>query len=116
MNNKGQSLVAFIIVLPLILFILGVVIELGYIGYEKNRIMSVTKSIIANAIEEDKKNDIIILYDKNDIKVDDLKVNFDKGVLITGKVKVTGILGKEHEININILGYKKNNKMYYEKG
>ena len=120
-NNKGQSLVTFIMILPLILIVFGIVIELGMISYHKIRITSVTKSIIANSIEDTKKNDIIMLYDKNDIKVDSIDIDTTSGVQINLVSSIDSfigdIIGKDsYQIKVNIKGYKKDNKIYYEKG
>lgn len=121
LNKNGQSLITFIIILPVILIMLGIVIELGLINYHKTKIISVTKTIIANSIEDAKKDDIILLYDKNDIKVDDLVVDSSSGVRIRFITKIDSflgdIIGKEnYVVNIDIKGNKENNKVYYEKG
>ena len=38
MNNKGQTLVTFIIILPILLIILALVVDLGFIYIEKRNI------------------------------------------------------------------------------
>ena len=38
MNNKGQSLVVFIIILPILLMILTLIIDLGFMHIEKRNI------------------------------------------------------------------------------
>lgn len=120
-NNKGQSLVTFIIVLPLILVIFGMLIELSLISYHKTKIISVTKSIIANSIEDAQKDDIIMLYDKNDIKVDDIDVDTTSGLEIKLVSSIESFIGNiigndSYQIEVNIKGYQKDNKIYYEKG
>lgn len=121
LNNKGQSLVMFIIVLPLLLIILGTTIEYSLLTYNKNKIASVTKTIIANCIDRCEKDDIILLYNKNDIKVDNVAIDVSDGLQINLKTSVNSyfgnIIGKEsYDINIKIKGYLKKEKIYYEKG
>ena len=121
LNKKGQSLVTFIIIMPLVLILLGMIIELSLITYYKARTISITKSIIANCIEDGQKNDIIMLYDKNDINVKDIDVNTTKGLEIKLVSSIDSFLGSvigtdSYKLEINIKGYQKDNKIYYEKG
>jgi len=51
MNKHGQTLVTFVILLPVIFLLIGYIIEISIIGYHKSKINSVTKSIIANCID-----------------------------------------------------------------
>ena len=39
MNNKGQVLVLFVIILPIIIFILFIVVDIGNIYLKKNEIL-----------------------------------------------------------------------------
>ncbi|MBE6155736.1 MAG: hypothetical protein E7164_03160 [Firmicutes bacterium] len=116
LNKHGQSLVTFIILLPLILLLFGLGIEKAYVSYQKNKLISVTKSIIANSIEEKDKNDIILLYDKNDIGVSNLVIDGSYGLKVSFVSNVDSFLGKKYEVKISILGYEENGKIYYKKG
>lgn len=121
MNNKGQSLVMFILLLPIIIMLFGYLIEISIIAYTKVKVSSVTKSIIANCIDECEKDDIILLYDKNDITVDDLEVDNTSGFRISLKSSTKSFLGSligkdKYLIDIDIKGIKENNKIKYEKG
>ena len=121
MNKKGQSLITFVIILPIIILLFGMIIELSLITYHKRKIISVTKTIIANCIEEDKKNDIMELYDRNGIKVQDLEIDYTNGLHLMLTSNVESFLGEiigqdEYEIKVDLRGYQENNKIYYEKG
>lgn len=120
-NKKGQALVAFVIILPIIFLLLGMVIEFSLIAYHKSKITSVTKSIIANSIEDAQKDDIIMLYDKNGIDVIKLDLITGDGLSIDLEANVDSFLGdivgkNNYKIKIKIHGYQKDNKVYYEKG
>lgn len=52
MNNKGQSLVLFILVIPILLGIMVLVIDVGNAMYEKNKINSVIEMVIEYGLEE----------------------------------------------------------------
>ena len=52
MNNKGQALVEFVIILPIFIFMLLVIIDIGKILYNQN-------------ILESEMEDIVTLYKKN---------------------------------------------------
>lgn len=120
-NKKGQALVCFVIILPIILILFGYLIEVVIISYNKSKIVSVTKSIIANCIDDCEKNDIIILYKDNNIILEDIDVDRTLGLRIKLKTTVESnlgsIIGKDNYIlEVDIKGIKENNKIKYEKG
>ena len=72
-------------------------------------------------VENTIKDDIILLYNKNDIKVDNVAIDVSDGLQINLKTSANSyfgnIIGKEsYDINIKIKGYLKKEKIYYEKG
>ena len=66
MNKKGQALVEFVIILPLIVFMLLATIDIGKIFYTKN-------------VLENKLNDVVTMY-QNDKNIDAIKKNLNKDV------------------------------------
>jgi len=121
MNKHGQTLVTFVILLPVIFLLIGYIIEISIIGYHKSKINSVTKSIIANCIDECEKDDIILLYDKNDIKIDNVNIYKASGLRVSFTSKVDSFLGSiigkdSYNIKFDIKEYHENNKIKYEKG
>lgn len=121
MNNKhGQVLITFVIMIPLLLLLIATLIELSVISYNKKRLYSLTKTIIASCIENPDKNDIIKLYNKNGIE-DDIEVILDDGLEIKFDHQLDSYLGKivgqdQYEITIDLIGKKENNKIIYTKG
>lgn len=120
MNNHGQSLVVFILLLPLILLAVGVIIEESIIYYNKYRLTSITKTILSSTIETNDKNDIINLYNKNGV-YEDFDISFDNGTEVKFTSKVNSFLGKiiskdYYEIDIDIKATKENNQIKFEKG
>ena len=103
MNNKGQALVEFVLILPIFILILFAVIDFGIIFYEKSSL-------------ENKSSDIIYLF-KNGTSVDEIKNIYHKDVIsitnddnnyifnITTSINLMTpgldrILGKPYKINV----------------
>lgn len=121
MNNRhGQVLITFVLMIPLILLLMGAVIELGMISYNKIRLNSITKSIIASCIENPEKNDIINLYSRNGIE-SDFDISTDDGLEISFNYQMDSFLGTivgkdKYDIKVDIIGKKIGDKITYSKG
>ena len=94
LNNKGQSLVLFVVIMPIILLMFVLVYDIGNAMYEKNKLSNVSYMVIDYALDNMDKvdeNDLIDLIDKNTnnlSSVSVLKVN----VTLTKTIK--GTFGK----------------------
>lgn len=80
LNNKGQSLVMFIIMIPLIIILLALVYDFGNIIYQKERLDNTAYMAISyglNNIDSISENDIVSLIRKNsdDANYIDVKIN-----------------------------------------
>ena len=104
LNNKGQTLIMFILLIPLILVIMALVIDTSFVYKEKIKFQSVTKTIMKTTYENKDATDfndkIINLYKKNGIDTNNIviKVNSDS-IVIKNQTKVKSIFG-------NIIGIK----------
>ena len=62
MNNRGQALVVFIIMIPIFFMLLGVVIDISYASYEKrkieNNIKYVARTSFDKRLDEEKIEDL----------------------------------------------------------
>lgn len=99
LNNKGQSLVLFVCILPVILMVLLLVFDMGKISEEKEKLNSINKLAINylkdNSVNPEtltKTEDLIIKNDSN-IKIIKLENANDK-VTISLNKEVTSTLGK----------------------
>lgn len=101
MNNKGQSLVLFVILIPLILILFVGLIDLGNIYIERRNI----DNTLNKAINYYKEGKNIEKFINNNIdNVEDIKiVNIDNDVEITIKVNNKGIF-KNNVIEITKKG------------
>lgn len=121
MNKKGQVLVLFIICIPIMITLFSYLIEVSYIAYNKHKIYSVIKTIIAKNYSNDNLFDIINMYKDNDIDVKGLKIDNSLGYNISFKTSIPSLLGKlinksSYDIDINITGVKENGKIKYQRG
>ena len=101
LNNKGQSLVIFVIVLPILLLFISYVFDVITINYERNRLNNIAVQIKdnVNTLTDD---EIVILVNKNDKEIDvDIKENEIK---LSKKIKgVFNKITKQEYYNINII-------------
>ena len=75
MNNKGQALVEFIIILPIMIFIMLAIVDYGNMGYTKNKLENITNEI-SNMYKNNETDEEINNYIKRNDK--DIVVNINK--------------------------------------
>lgn len=90
MKSKGQALVEFIILLPVIMMIIFIIIDFSNIFYQKNHLEGITNDVVEYKENGKDNNYITKKINDNSIKIkyskkeDSLKVNVTKKVkLIT---------------------------------
>jgi len=119
MNNKGQTLVIFVIVLPIILIIFTLIIDLGFMHVEKrnidNNVYTSVEYYLENINEEDVNKKTKNLLQKNINNIDNIIINetddyIEIGIVKTRKSVYSIILNKE-EINIKYKGFKEDKKI-----
>ena len=96
MNNKGQTLVVFIILLPFVLFFIFYVIDKSYLTYQKKELESVAEVICNYALDTTKtEEEINFLAHKNDSNIENIEVNYTvDGVDITLKKHENSLFSK----------------------
>ena len=115
MNSKGQVLVIFIILLPILLMIMSLIIDLGLLYIEKRNISNNLKDAIVyyldNIDKQDVKDNTILLLNKN---IDNIKIKIDENdeyIIINirkDRKGINNILKLNNEINITYKGNKIN--------
>ena len=102
MNNKGQALIFFVLILPLLLLLAAYIVDNTYIAYNTNKLNQINKLIVKDAvINKMTKEEIKEYEEKNDkdIKIDFMFVSSDK-VELTLKKEIKSlfgsIIGKDH--------------------
>lgn len=114
MNNKGQTLIFFVVFLPVLLIIFMFIIDLSIMNYEKNKLDNIAKECLEYKLDGKSDDKIIQLIQLND--------NTIKYEIYTNKI----ILTKEYnpiflkigsnEIKSVYTGYKLKNKEVIKKG
>lgn len=80
-KNKGQALVEFVIILPIIMMIIFVIIDFSNIFYQKNMLENVTNDIVTYKENKKSDNEISKVIDES------IKVTYtQKGENLTIKV------------------------------
>lgn len=112
MNKKGQTLILFVILLPILLLLLAFVVDTGFVLKEHTKLNSTTKSILKTTYENkneiDYKEKIKDLFLKNNLPIDNLSVLVEENaVVIENEYEKESIFGKI----VGIQSYKIKNKV-----
>lgn len=112
MNNKGQSLIIFVLILPVLLLLITLVFEIGNLNYSVNKYKKEIKQTIEyglNNLEKDNLEEILANLLKANIKGQiNIEINNQK-IKINVKDKI--IFKNKFDIDITYIGYKENNKI-----
>lgn len=121
MNNKGQTLVVFILILPLLLILGAFIVDNAYMTYKDIELENVTKDIIKIHLTKNELNDDKIknIYSKNNIPTKELKVIRNENTIkIENKYHADSIFGKiiglkSYEVSTSLTGELKDNKVIF---
>lgn len=81
-NNHGQTLVAFVLLIPIISILLFMVIDYGLMSYETRKVSNIMKSAIEYGLHNLDKNNVVD-------KMNDLIVkNIDEDTILNLEVKI----------------------------
>lgn len=118
MNNKGQTLVVFVILLPLLFILISFIVDNGFLALEKEKINNVVKDAINDCLKNNKSiEELTILINKN---IDDIKIkniSDDNGIWYLRVTKeFNGIIFKKnYSIDLSFKAYLENNKIIIKK-
>ena len=118
LNNKGQSLVMFILIIPILLMIMLLVIDIGNIIVNKTHLDNTNYIVIDYALEhledESLEDKVLKLINVNNGGGTETKIDItNEKILITTKKEVKGLLTNSIKIKTIISsyeGYLENNK------
>jgi hypothetical protein len=123
MNKRGQVTIVFITLLPILLMLLGIIIDMGYNYTEKRRVDNVIKDTITYGFEHilDEqpvlKDNMHNLMNKNisNIKSEEIIVE-DNYIKITINKETEGLFGRIlnkrlYQVNSSYYGYMENDKL-----
>jgi predicted PurR-regulated permease PerM len=119
MNNKGQTLVIFVIILPIMLIMLTLIVDLGFMCIEKrnieNNVCDSTKYYLENINDDDINNKVNKLLNKNIKNIDKLIINDEEDYIEIKVSKIRksiySIITNDIEISVIYKGYKEDNRI-----
>ena len=121
MNNKGQTLVIFIIILPLIILAMAFIVDTGLMIINKSKLDSTSKVIIDKYYDYEGDINLIVkeYLENNNIKYTNYSVRKDSNLAIEIESTIDSIFGKvinlkEYKIKSKITGYKVNDKIKFK--
>ena len=120
MNSKGQTLVIFIIILPVIILGVSYLVDTGLMYIGRSKLISTCKVIIDKYYDEEISDSKVEEYLKNnEIRYTNYKVSKDNNLSIEVESKIDSIFGnvvgiKEYEISVKVTGYKENDKIKFK--
>lgn len=122
MNDKGQSLVIFVILLPVILLLMAGIVDIGNFLVEKNSYENEVKSTINYGMKHlDEENIVQKLNDLLDSNIEGKKQISIENETIKIKVNATtkslfsDIIDFDYQIDISYIGYMDNDKIIIKK-
>jgi len=120
LNNKGQALVTFVLVMPILLLVMVLVIDIGNVIVEKQELDNVSKMVInygldnIDSINESNLIDLINLNTKDLSKIEVIIEN--KEIKITLEKNIKGIIGiSSYEVVSSYIGKTENNNKRIER-
>ena len=117
MNNKGQVLVLFVILLPVILLLLLITIEVGNIYLDKSKNQNIIKDIIRENLKETPNTEKINTLIDNNIKDIEEKTVFTSENELRMNIKQNKkLFGRKLKIEYKIKGIKENENIIISEG
>ena len=126
LGNKGQSLVIFVMLIPLFIMVGTFIIDIGFAKYNERKLNSISKEVITYGmkhIKDDPYNVMENLIKKNDNEITDYEIKIDvDNTKISLKVNKNSkgifgkIIGKElYKIKCSYVGFIKDENIVIEK-
>lgn len=120
MNNKGQTLVVFIIFIPVIILLMAFIVDTSLMYIAKSKLNDLSKTIIKEIYDiEDKNSKVEELLNVNEINYNnyDIEIN-DNKVKLSIEEEIDSVFGsmignESYTIKSEITGYKDNDKFKF---
>ena len=125
MNKKGQTLIAFVILIPALILLMAFVVDTVMVLKENTRLISTTKTILKTMYEEREtstfEEKIKNLYQKNNIPIENIKITVrNNKIFIENNYEIESIFGriigiKEYPLQIKMDATKTDEKIIINK-
>ena len=120
MNKRGQTLILFIILIPILLGFGAFIVDVSLVISKNVELKEVSKTIIKDVIDQPSEEKVNRLFLENHIPTDQLKVQIDDDEMrIQNEYKIESIFGaiigiKDYDIKVDIVGILENEKVIFE--
>ena len=125
MNNKGQSLISFVLIVPIILLILFMVYDIGNMVLLKGQLDNINYLVIDYGLDKlddiDLNNKLTEMINKNKDDIDKIEININDGeikILLEDKIEnKLSLINKFDVLDIksNYIGYIQDDKKIIRK-
>lgn len=120
-NSKGQTLVIFVLILPILLLLLALIWEIGNLSLTTNKYETTIKNAIEYGLNNQEKENLEVIL-TNLIKANvkgDVQIEIKNYIKINVKQKYdtlyNNLFNHKFDIDITYIGYKKNNQIIIKK-
>ena len=116
LNNKGQTLVLFVILIPIILILVGFITDIGLLALEKVKVDNTIKDVLKNSYGKEN-SEIITLLKKNDSDINIMGISNNDGILNIEIFKEYkgNIFKRKYDIHFKYKVYMENDKVIIRK-
>lgn len=121
MNKRGQTLIIFVMLIPVILTMAALVIDVGLLYYKKNEYTGIVEESIKEYFKDEDLTSALETLTLNGVSLDDVLVSAtDETISVTLDTKVDSIFGKvirinDYEIKIARVGTKDKERVIINK-
>lgn len=121
MNKRGQTLIIFVMLIPIILTMAALVIDVGFLYYKKNEYTGIVEESIKEYFKDEDLTSALETLTLNGVSLDDVLVSAtDEKISVTLDTKVDSIFGKvirinDYEIKIARVGTKDKERVIIKK-
>ncbi len=120
MNKRGQTLILFVILIPILLGMAAVVVDVGYLISKNVELKEVSKTILEEVMEDASVEKIKDLFLLNDIPVENLEVDIlNDQIHIQNEYEIDSIFGSiiglsTYQVRVDITGTKQDDQVIFE--
>lgn len=121
MNKRGQTLIIFVMLIPIILTMAALVIDVGLLYYKKNEYTGIVEESIKEYFKDEDLTSALETLTLNGVSLDDVLVSTtDETISVILDTKVDSIFGKvirinDYEIKIARVGTKDKERVIIKK-
>lgn len=120
MNRKGQTLILFVFFIPVIILLLALVVDIGYMNIEKNKYHGIMEEGMKQCITKHSLEALQSTFELNELRESDYQASYEGDIEVLIRKKIPSIFGKmiaieEYEIALHYVGKQENGEFIIER-